>query len=58
MLRYRALRLNPAASRGRHVPRRLKQPPPPALNQTLALDVVSDTLYDRHGVLTRIIVIP
>jgi putative transposase len=45
---YCALRLNRARRTRRRVPRRLRVPllAPPVLNQTWALDFMSDTLYD------------
>lgn len=49
---YCALRLNLPRRTVRRVPRRLRQPlaAPPVLNQTWAMDFVSDTLYDRRRV--------
>lgn len=49
---YCALRLNLPRRTVRRVPQRPRQPlaAPPVLNQTWALDFVSDTLYDRRRV--------
>ena len=49
---YGALRLNLPRRTVRRVPRRLRQPldAPPVLNQTWALDFVSDTLYDGRRI--------
>ena len=49
---YCALRLNLPRRTVRRVPRRLRQPldAPPVLNQTWALDFVSDTLYDGRRI--------
>jgi putative transposase len=55
---YCALRLNLPRRTTRRVPRRIRQPltAPPVLNQTWALDFMSDTLYDarRNRLLTVI----
>ena len=49
---YCALRLNLPRRTVRRVPKRLRQPlaAPPVLNQTWALDFVSDTLYDGRRI--------
>lgn len=49
---YCALRLNIPRRTVRRVPRRLRQPltPAPVLNQTWAMDFVSDTLYDGRRI--------
>jgi putative transposase len=55
---YCALRLNLPRRTTRRVPRRIRQPltAPPVLNQTWALDFMTETLYDgrRARVLTRL----
>jgi putative transposase len=55
---YCALRLNLPRRTTRRVPRRIRQPltAPPVLNQTWALDFMSETLYDgRRGRLLTVI---
>ena len=49
---YCALRLNLPRRTTRRVPRRIRQPraAPPVLNQTWALDFMTETLYDRRRV--------
>jgi putative transposase len=49
---YCALRLNLPRRTTRRVPKRLRQPlaAPPVLNQTWALDFMTETLYDRRRV--------
>ena len=49
---YCALRLNLPRRTKRRVPRRMRQPldAPPVLNQTWALDFMTETLYDGRRV--------